>query len=61
MKKAGRYLKENKEEVGEELADILYFVLLVSHALGIDIKESFDKKMAHNTQRFPIGPAKSKK
>jgi dCTP diphosphatase len=32
------YSKSKKEDVGEELADVLYWVLLMSHDLEIDIK-----------------------
>ncbi len=61
IKKVGRYLKANKDEIGEELADILYWVFMISHALGIDIKKSFDEKMAANAGEFPLDVAKRKK
>ena len=42
------HIKSNKDEVGEELADVLYWVLLMSHDLGIDIKQAFEDKMSKN-------------
>ena len=37
-----KYIKSNKNEIGEELADVLYWVLLMSHDLDIDIKKAFE-------------------
>lgn len=54
------YLKTNKEEVSEELADVLYWILLISHDLGIDIKKSLEKKMIKNEAKYPINKAKNK-
>ncbi len=55
-----KYLAENKDKVGEELSDVLYWVLLLSHDLGIDIKDAFKKKMEHNAKKYPIEKAKGK-
>jgi dCTP diphosphatase len=52
------YLKAHKDDVGEELADVLYWVLLLSHDLGIDIFEALDKKMDKNEKKYPIEKAK---
>lgn len=54
------YLKVAKDDVGEELADVLYWVLLMSHDLKIDIKEAFEKKMSKNEAKYPIEKAKGK-
>ena len=34
----GQYIKEQKAEIAEELADTLYWILLMSNDLEIDIK-----------------------
>lgn len=52
------YLKKHKSEVGEELADTLYYVLLTAHDLGIDLADIFDKKMAKNEAKYAIEKAK---
>ena len=52
------YLKNFKEDVGEELADVLYWVLLMSNDLGIDIKKALEKKMQKNEAKYPIEKAK---
>ena len=54
------YLKVAKDDVGEELADVLYWVLLMSHDLKIDIKDAFEKKMGKNEAKYPIEKAKGK-
>lgn len=54
------YIKSNKKEIGEELADVLYWVLLMSHDLDIDIKQAFEDKMLKNETKYPIDKAKGK-
>ena len=48
-----RKVKEQKEDIGEELADVLYWVLLLSHDLDIDITDASRKKLARNEQKYP--------
>jgi len=52
------YLKTNKKEISEELADVLYWVLLMSHELGIDIVEEGLKKLEKTKKKYPIKKAK---
>lgn len=54
------YLKENKEAVAEELADVLYWVLLMSYDFGVDIVEVFEKKMKKNEKKYPLKKSKGK-
>ena len=54
------YIKSNKNDIGEELADVLYWVLLMSHDLDIDIKKAFEDKMIKNESKYPIDKAKGK-
>ena len=54
------YIKTHKEHIGEELADVFYWVLLMSHDLKIDIIEALDKKMKKNAEKYPIKKAKGK-
>jgi NTP pyrophosphatase (non-canonical NTP hydrolase) len=55
-----RYVKENKEEIGEELADVMYWVLLMSHDLKIDILDALEKKLKKNEKKYPVEKAKGK-
>jgi len=56
----GRYIKDNKDEIAEELADVLYWVLLMSHDLDIDIVNALDKKNKKNADKYPIEKVKGK-
>lgn len=55
-----KYIVEKKEEIGEELADVLYWVLLMSHDLNIDILEALEKKIRKNGDKYSIKKAKGK-
>lgn len=55
-----KHVTEHKEEVAEELADTLYWVLLLSHDLDIDLVGAFDKKMQKSEQKYPVDRAKGK-
>ena len=39
-KEVEEYSKTHKDEIGEELADVLYWLILMSHDLDIDILEA---------------------
>ncbi len=54
------YIKEHKKEIGEELSDVLYWVLLISHDLNIDIKKAFEKKLSNQKKKYPVNKAKGK-
>lgn len=47
------YVESHKDHIGEELADVLYWVLLMSNDLGIDILDALNKKMDQNEAKYP--------
>jgi len=55
-----QYIKTNKREVGEELADVFYWILLMSNDLGVDIIKALEEKMNQNEKKYPIEKAKGK-
>ncbi len=55
-----QYIKTHKDEIGEELADVLYWVLLLSHDLEIDIADALEKKIGKNELKYPVDKAKGK-
>ena len=55
-----RYIKRYKTDIGEELADVLYWVLLLSNDLEIDLVDAFQKKMVKNAMKYPIEKARGK-
>jgi NTP pyrophosphatase (non-canonical NTP hydrolase) len=54
------YLAEHKEEVGQELADVLYWTLLIADDLGIGLEDAFNRKMELNEQRYPVDKARGR-
>jgi dCTP diphosphatase len=54
------HLKSNKAEIGDELADTLYWLLLMSHDFEIDITEALSKKLRSIEAKYPVEKAKGK-
>ncbi len=54
------YLKTNKDDVAEELADVLYWVLLIGHDLNIDIPKAFKAKLKKNDEKYPVEKSKGR-
>lgn len=48
-----------REELGRELADVLYWTLLMAHDAGIDLGEAFAAKMEENERKYPVALAKA--
>ena len=55
-----KHIKDNKEDVADELADVLYWVLLMSNDLDIDIVKALEKKNKKNAAKYPVEKAKGK-
>ena len=51
-------LTNKKDKLGDELADVLYWVLLLSNDFGIDLGVAWDRKMAENEAKYPIDKSK---
>lgn len=54
------HLEQKGQDVSDELADVLYWVLLIAHDMKIDLHEAFERKMAQNEEKYPISRAKGK-
>lgn len=48
------YTESHKEHIGEELADVLYWILLMSHDLDIDIVKALNNKMKKNEEKYSV-------
>lgn len=59
-KEIEEYVKNNKEEIAAELADVFNYLLLTAHDLDIDIAEALDKKIDKSETKYPIEKAKGK-
>jgi NTP pyrophosphatase (non-canonical NTP hydrolase) len=55
-----KHIKNNKNDIGEELADVLYWVLLMSYYLNIDILDSLERKISKNEEKYPVEKAKGR-
>jgi len=44
--------------VADELADVLYWTLLLAHDLGIDPEAAFERKMAQNERKYPVSASR---
>lgn len=53
-----RHIAEHKEDIADELADVLYWLLLMSHDLNINLIEALDKKQSKNEEKYPEDKAK---
>lgn len=58
--KLEQYLNENKKEVAKELADVLYWVLLMAHDLDIDLPQIAEEKLQESAQKYPVEKVKGK-
>jgi NTP pyrophosphatase (non-canonical NTP hydrolase) len=48
----------NKEEVCEELADVMLYCINMANTLGVDIEEILTKKLDKNEKKYPVEKAK---
>lgn len=52
------YVKKHKSDIGEELADVFNWVLLLAHDLDIDILKASQDKIEKNGKKYPAEKAK---
>ncbi len=46
--------QRTKEDLVKELGDVLFHVVKIASAYGIDVSQAFEKTMAKNRDKFPI-------
>ncbi|MGG4046311.1 nucleotide pyrophosphohydrolase [Paenibacillus favisporus] len=56
-KRSEDVIKDKKEDIKDELSDVLYYVLLMSHDLGINIEEALESKLKKNEKKYPVDKA----
>ena len=54
LDEAQQHIAAHREEIAEELADVLYWVLLMSHDLKVDLPAAFAAKMHKNDAKYPV-------
>ena len=55
-----KHIAEHGADIGEELADVLYWILLMGRDFNIDVLEALDKKIRKNAEKYPVEKAKGK-
>jgi dCTP diphosphatase len=50
-----------RKDLGRELSDVLYWVVLMAHDCGVDLEGAFDEKMAENEGKYPVDTARGSK
>ena len=50
----------NKDEIADELSDVLYWTLLLAKDLDIPLESHFEKKMLKNEKKYPVEEYKDK-
>lgn len=58
---AKEFIEQNRDRLGEELADVLYWTLTLAHDTGIDLKKAFHRKMEINEKKYPVEKVKGRK
>lgn len=51
---------QGRERIGQELADVTFFLLRFSDRFGFNLVEELKKKMALNSQKYPASEFKGK-
>ncbi|OGG47515.1 hypothetical protein A3D66_00420 [Candidatus Kaiserbacteria bacterium RIFCSPHIGHO2_02_FULL_50_9] len=54
------HVRKHKQDIADELSDVLYWVLLIAHDLAIDIPKSFKRKLKENKRKYPVAKSKGK-
>lgn len=47
-------LQENKENIREEIADVLIYSLMLCSDLGLDVKGIVEEKLEKNGEKYPV-------
>jgi len=50
--------ESKRDEISEEMADVLYFVLRLAQRYNIDLTTELNKKLQKNEQKYPVEKVK---
>lgn len=54
------YVKTNKKDLADEMADVLKYLLILSHDLNIDLTKAVPNKMKKDGKKYPIEKSRGK-
>ncbi|TNM69624.1 nucleotide pyrophosphohydrolase [Streptomyces sp. NP160] len=43
-----------RQRAGEEVSDVLAYLLLLADSLGVDVERAFTEKLAANAEKYPV-------
>lgn len=49
-----------REHLGEELADVLAYLLVAAHTADIDLEQAFFRKLLKNAEKYPVDRARGR-
>ena len=52
------YIKANKEEISDEVADIMAFLIEFCDNSGIDLEKAIENKLQKNAKKYPVNKSK---
>ncbi len=55
-----QHIENHSEEIGDELADVLYFLLLMANDFNIDLFQAAQRKIEKTAKKYPVEKAKGK-
>jgi NTP pyrophosphatase (non-canonical NTP hydrolase) len=60
QKEVKKYIKTHKEEIGDEIADVMIYITHLSEKVGINLLEACERKLEKNKKKYPIAKSKGK-
>jgi NTP pyrophosphatase (non-canonical NTP hydrolase) len=53
-----KHIRENREEIADELADVAIYLVELADNLGIDLVQAMNDKLEKNAKKYPVEKAK---
>ena len=57
-KEITEHVRSHKEDIGDELSDVLYWVLVMANDLNINITKAFENKLKKTGKKYSISKSK---
>jgi dCTP diphosphatase len=55
-----KYMKTNKEEIADELADVLHYLVTLAHAIGVELPKASAAKFRKTAIKYPVEKSRGK-
>ncbi len=56
--KLEQYIKEHKEDISDEFADVCYYLFELAHNLDIDLSHAIESKLVKSGIKYPVEKCK---